>query len=208
MDFSGMPLLLIFSAVSVISLEMENFSLQEMLFGQCSSRSQKISVAIGKIVSITLISACSALFATYILKFSGKLVGLLGLIPIGFGVRIFLQKRNAAKLSGQNQPEKRFGVKYMWILGLIIWLGKSLEYFCIYIPFFTTVTNTQYLICGIAIFVLQLMVLILANLAVKIPSLAENMRTVGYFLIPILMISLGVYVLWKNGTVEWIRSIF
>ena len=97
MDFSGMPLLLIFSSVSVISLEMENFSLQEMLFGQCSSRSQKISVAIGKIVSISLISACSALFATYILRVPGKLVGLLGLIPIGFGVRIFLQKRNAAK---------------------------------------------------------------------------------------------------------------
>lgn len=197
------------SAAAFVSTELDEFVLLLILFASCSTKKHKVFASIGKYFALALVTVGSAFFASYLTKIPGKYIGLLGLVPIGIGIKEIFEKKSSAESNELGEKSENFGRNLaVFATAVLISLGSSGDNFAVYIPFFTSLKSWDFLICGIVFFVFQLAMLILASLAIQIPVIQKIIKKIGHILIPVLLIALGIFILLKNGTVSWIISIF
>ncbi len=195
------------SAAAFVSTELDDFFILLILFARCQTRGQKVLVSVGKYFSLALVAVGSALFAKYLQKIPPHFIGFLGIVPFALGIRDLFKKKRDVELSEKNPFQNSVGDFSVLVSSILIPLGCSGDNFAVYIPFFTSTGGWGYLICGIIFFVLQLLMLILAALAIRIADIGQTVKKLGRILIPVLMILLGIYIFWKNGTISWITKL-
>ena len=209
MDGAASFLAVFFSSVAAfVSTELGKFVLLLVLFAKYPSKRGRFFAGAGKYAALILVTACSAFFASYLHKIPASYVGFLGLIPIGLGIReIFRKKADEKSIAGTTEESGEKVISAV-IYTMLVFLAASGTDFAVYIPFFTTIGGWEYLTCAIVFAVLQSVMLILVDLAFSISIIKSVMKKVGHILVPVLLILLGIYILWTNGTVGFVQNFF
>lgn len=147
-----------------------------------------------------------SLIAAYLLHFipDDWLIGLLGVIPIYLGVHYVMSDTEEPKK--EDLLERIETQNSQWLLWTVtfITLASGGDNLGIYIPYFTSLTSQEILIV-ILVFSGSISVLcyVCERLA-HISFIAVILEKCEKFIVPLVFVGLGIYILYKNGTLSFL----
>ncbi|WP_068672957.1 CadD family cadmium resistance transporter [Oceanobacillus sp. Castelsardo] len=178
-----------------------------LLFSQIK-KGQAKHIWIGQYIGTAIIIAASLLVALGITWLIPEqwVLGLLGLIPLYLGIKIWIMgeedesESNILSLFSSN----RFNQLYLTVTFIV--LSSSADDFSIYIPYFTTLNTIEILVASIVFFI---MVGVLCFISYRLASLdfvSEKIEKYERWIVPIVFIGLGIYIMFENGTLKALFS--
>jgi cadmium resistance transport/sequestration family protein len=141
------------------------------------------------ILGISLIGFIGAMFIPL------YIIGLLGIIPIVLGVKHIL--------SSHDEEEEKMSLSAGILTIASITFADSADNFSIYIPLFASVTVLQLIFVLILFLLLVWIWCMLAKVIAQHKKLQKILKRYSNSIIPAVFIILGVYILYKNGTISW-----
>lgn len=170
-------------------------------------------VVIGQYAGIAFLLAASALAMLARLVAPLHIVGLLGLLPIGLGIREVVELARARGRAADDEeppsgsppangraPPRRVAVFEV----ALVTVANGGDNVAVYAPLFASATPVR--AAGLAALFLLLtgLWLCLAWFTVHNPLFGRHLRRWGRWLLPPVLVLLGAWILWENGTLAWL----
>lgn len=162
-------------------------------------------IVAGQYLGLITLIAVSFLAALGLTIVPDEWVGLLGLIPLAIGALALIRT-----LRGQDDDdEAESALKAVGLLGVAgITIANGGDNIAIYTPVFRTMSTTDTLIT-IAVFLVLLALWCLFAKAIGTnEKVTEALEKVEHWLVPVVFIGLGVFILIESGTLAHIASLF
>ncbi|MDK8643773.1 MULTISPECIES: CadD family cadmium resistance transporter [Niallia] len=164
-------------------------------------------IVIGQYLGFSLLVLISLLGTFGVMLIPKQWVGLLGLIPIFLGIKLFIKGEDedeGAILSSLNSG--KFNKLFMSIA--FITFANGGDNIGIYVPYFSTL-NISELVVTVIIFLL--MVAIWCFLGYRLAAfrhVSEILEKYGRWIIPIVFVGLGIYIMVENETFNSLWNLF
>ncbi|MCM3638199.1 CadD family cadmium resistance transporter [Sporosarcina luteola] len=178
-----------------------------LLFSQIK-KGQAKHIWIGQYIGTAIIIAVSLLVAFGIANFIPQqwVIGLLGLLPLYLGIKVWIKGEEDENESNILSlfSSKRFNQLYLTVTFIV--LASSADDFSIYVPYFTTLNTIEILV---AMIVFLIMVGVLCYVSYRLASvsyISEKIEKYERWIVPIVFIGLGIYIMYENGTFNAILS--
>jgi cadmium resistance protein CadD (predicted permease) len=156
-------------------------------------------VVIGQYLGISALVAASILASLISLVLAPAYVGLLGIIPILFGIKNLLNLRKPARNGDRDVSKAGLGN----ILAVAaVTAAHGGDNIGVYTPIFATKTSLQ---VAVMVSVFSLMValwLVVAHWLVHHRSLGAPIRRFGHIVVPFVLIGIGFYILYEAGSLS------
>ncbi|GAB4086380.1 CadD family cadmium resistance transporter [Myceligenerans cantabricum] len=169
-----------------------------------SSRLRGWQIVAGQYLGLIALIAVSFLAALGLTIVPDEWVGLLGLIPLAIGVLALVRT-----LRGQDDDdEAESALKAVGLLGVAgITIANGGDNIAIYTPVFRTMSTTDALVTIVVFLVLLAGWCLLAKTIGTHEKVTEALEKVEHWLVPVVFIGLGVYILLESGTLSHISSL-
>ena len=131
-------------------------------------------------------------------------IGLLGLIPIYLGVKLFIKGEDEDEgniLSSLNKFNK------FYLSVAFITFANGGDNIGIYVPFFSTLNNNQLIITVVTFFIMVAVWCLIGYRLARFRYVSETLEKYGRWIIPIVFIGLGIYIMVENETFRAILSL-
>ena len=187
---------LILAIASFISTNIDDMLVNTLLLSDASTKSDRRNILFGKYIGIGTLVILSLLGAYGLHLFMQQYIGLLGLIPIGLGIKDFMV---GLKQREENDTEAKFETSANKVVRTaFITIANGADNVGVYIPLFAGFHSLQIIITigvyGILVAVWFFIGKMLANLPIW-KKILTDYRSV---LIPVVYIALGIYILIKS----------
>lgn len=170
-------------------------------------------VVVGQFAGIAALLAASALAMLVRLVVPGHAIGLLGLAPLALGIRgavdLVRPRRGAAAVrcaAGSDRPPSHAAAaRRAGPLGVaLVTIANGGDNLAVYAPLFASSGPVR--AAGLAGIFLAMtgLWLALAWFTVRNPLTGRHLRRWGRFLLPPVLVLLGAWILWENGTLAWL----
>ncbi|MGX6466917.1 CadD family cadmium resistance transporter [Leuconostoc falkenbergense] len=206
-------ILTILSALgSFIVTNIDDIFVLMLLFSQASSQAKASNgrtvkgnriypkdIVIGQYLGFALLVLISLLATFGVTLIPDQWVGLLGLIPIYLGVKLFIKGEDedeGAILSSLNKFNK------FYLSVAFITFANGGDNIGIYVPFFSTLNNNQLVITVVTFFIMVAVWCLIGYRLARVRYVSETLEKYGRWVIPIVFIGLGFYIMAKNGTIQ------
>jgi cadmium resistance protein CadD (predicted permease) len=188
--------IVITSVLAFISTNIDDVFLLMLFFGNKHFKEREI--VIGQYLGIASLIAVSFGLSFVGLVIDKAYIGLLGFLPIYFGVRGLLQLN--AKQEGEEKIVKPLNNRsnIFTVAGTTIANGG--DNIGIYAPLFAVLDRPQQLSMISIFFVMTAIWCLLAKYFTKHPLIAKAIDKYGHVLTPFVLIFLGIYILYESGT--------
>jgi cadmium resistance transport/sequestration family protein len=192
--------IIVTSIVAFVSTNIDDIFLLMLFFS--NNRFQPLEIIAGQLLGIVALIVISVIGSLVGLIIDPVYIGLLGLFPIYLG---------AKELLGENEDDEtldgtRSGkTNVMAVTGVTIANGG--DNVGIYIPLFTTLSWMNKSIMITIFLLLTVAWCFFAKYLTHHPLLAKSIERYGKVVTPIVLILLGVYILYENGTIRWIMGL-
>ncbi len=190
------------SVLAFASTELDDFLLLVILFAGARSSGGRVVAAVSKISGMFFLCACSIFFSSYLAKLPDVVMRSLGFLPIIIGAKEFFGKNdneNQKKLNILKNSEMT-GVVRIFIDTFLITLAGGGDNVAVYISFFAGRTAMDLIVIVVMFLVLQTGLCILACRISGISVLEKFMNCTKGFLVPALLVALGIYILLASST--------
>lgn len=191
------------SAIAVyISTSLDDVFILLVVFGQIQSRKGASSIYLGQYAGVGILVATS-LLAAFVLQLIPQswIVGFLGLAPIALGLRALWKDPEAPDTGVLEKINAAGPQRLFWTMTLVT-VASGGDNLGIYIPYFISLDFTGILIAlGVFMVMIALLCLTGQKLA-RIPFVSKVLETYSRIIIPVVFITLGIFILVENGTVE------
>ncbi|QQK76144.1 CadD family cadmium resistance transporter [Salicibibacter cibarius] len=171
-----------------------------ILFSQTIKKGQLKHIVIGQYLGTTIIISLSLLAALGTIFIPHQwIVGLLGLLPIYLGVKIWINGGEEAEESDILSLLSSGRFKQLFLTVTFIVLASSADDFAVYIPYFTTLHMNE---LPVVIIVFFIMVGVLCYVSYRLANLrliSEKIKKYERWLVPVVFIGLGIYIMAENG---------
>ena len=194
----------IISAIGVyISTSIDYLIILIILFAQLSQNKQKWHIYAGKYLGTGLLVGAS-LVAAYVVNFVPEawMVGLLGLIPIYLGIRFAIvgegeeEEEEIIERFEQSKANQLF-----WTVTLLT-IASGGDNLGIYIPYFASLDWSQTLV-ALLVFAIGIIIFCeLSRVLSSMPLISETIEKYERMVVPLVFITLGLYIMYENGTIE------
>ncbi|MGQ4572630.1 CadD family cadmium resistance transporter [Leuconostoc pseudomesenteroides] len=198
--------------VSFIVTNIDDIFVLMLLFSQASSQAKASNgrtvkgnriypkdIVIGQYLGFALLVLISLLATFGVTLIPDQWVGLLGLIPIYLGVKLFIKGEDedeGAILSSLNKFNK------FYLSVSFITFANGGDNIGIYVPFFSTLNNNQLVITVVTFFIMVAVWCLIGYRLARVRYVSETLEKYGRWVIPIVFIGLGFYIMAKNGTIQ------
>lgn len=185
------------SLLAFVSTELDDFLLLVILFARTRSSGERVAVALSKIFGMFFLCACSVFFAGYLARLPNIVMRSLGFLPIIIGAKEFFEKdadENQKKLNILKNSDMT-GMVRIFLETFLITLAGGGDNVAVYISFFAGKTFVDYLVIAVMFLVLQAGLCIAASRISGISVLEKFMKRTKRYLVPGLLVALGVYIL-------------
>lgn len=155
-------------------------------------------IVIGQYLGFALLVLISLLATFGVTLIPDQWVGLLGLIPIYLGVKLFIKGEDedeGAILSSLNKFNK------FYLSVAFITFANGGDNIGIYVPFFSTLNNNQLVITVVTFFIMVAVWCLIGYRLARVRYVSETLKKYGRWVIPIVFIGLGFYIMAENGSV-------
>jgi cadmium resistance protein CadD (predicted permease) len=160
------------------------------------------AVVAGRFLGLAVLVLASAAAALLAMAVPGEWVALLGLVPLGLGLRLLpalfsknggADEQTEEALAGARQPARRgFTAQSLTVAGVT--LANGGDNLGVYIPLFATAP--QAIMTYIVVFaVMTALWCALGYLVVNNPLIGDRIRRHGHVLLPVVLITLGLWIL-------------
>ncbi|MBF0754178.1 CadD family cadmium resistance transporter [Jeotgalicoccus nanhaiensis] len=172
-----------------------------LLFSQVK-KDQIKHIWIGQYIGTAIIIGVSLLVALGVANLVPQqwMIGLLGLLPLYLGIKIWIQGEEDEDEGNILSLFSSGRFNQLFITVTFIVLASSADDFAIYIPYFTTLNMMEIII---AVIVFMIMVGVLCLISYRLASLnfvSDKIEKYERWIVPIVFIGLGIYILFENGT--------
>ncbi|ADC52016.1 MULTISPECIES: CadD family cadmium resistance transporter [Bacillaceae] len=178
-----------------------------LLFSQIKKGEVK-HIWIGQYIGTAIIIGVSLFVALGVANLIPQqwVIGLLGLLPLYLGVKIWI------KGEGDEDESKILSLfssgkfNQLFVTVTFIVLASSADDFSIYVPYFTTLNMIEIFV---AIIVFLIMVGVLCYVSYRLASLdlvSQKIEKYERWIVPIVFIGLGVYIMFENDTFDALIS--
>lgn len=161
-------------------------------------------IVIGQYLGFTLLVLISLLATVGVTLIPEEWVGLLGLIPIYLGVKLFIkgeEEDEGAILSSLNKFNK------FYLSVAFITFANGGDNIGIYVPFFSTLNNNQLVITVVTFFIMVAVWCLIGYRLARFRYVSETLEKYGRWVIPIVFIGLGIYIMLENDTFSNLLSL-
>lgn len=214
-----MAIIIISAVGAFIVTNIDDIFVLMLLFSQATSQGKKNKdsiienpifpkdIVIGQYVGFILLVAISLLGTFGVTLIPEKWVGILGLIPIYLGVKLFIKGEDEDEgsiISSLNSG--RFNKIFMSVA--FITFANGGDNIGIYVPYFSTL-NTSELISTVIVFLV--MVAIWCFVGYRLAAfkyVSETLEKYGRWIIPLVFIGLGIYIMLENETLTTLWNLF
>jgi len=203
-------ILTILSALgSFIVTNIDDIFVLMLLFSQASSQARASNgrtvkgnriypkdIVIGQYLGFALLVLISLLATFGVTLIPDQWVGLLGLIPIYLGVKMFIKgedEEEGAILSSLNKFNK------FYLSVAFITFANGGDNIGIYVPFFSTLNNNQLVITVVTFFIMVAVWCLIGYRLARFRYVSETLEKYGRWVIPIVFIGLGFYIMAENN---------
>lgn len=179
-----------------------------IFFARAETRKQVRNIYIGQYVGSLILIGVS-LFLAYVLNFVPEkwILGLLGLIPIYFGLRV--------AISGDSDEEEvedrlsKSGLNKLVKTVALVTIGScGADNIGLFVPYFLTLNKSELLITLIVFIILIYLLVFTAQKIVHIPGVGEVIEKYSRWIMAIIYIGLGSFIVYENNTIQKIITFF
>ena len=191
----GKPMLtsIFTSVIAYISTNIDDIFVIMILLTQ-AAKGAKGKLIAGHFLGVGLITAVSMLGAFGLQNLPLKYVGILGLVPIGLGIKAWFDHKKGA--DDDDAPEER---SVSLLSMAMITVGNGADNVGVYIPLFTGFTGAER-IGAVAVFAaMTALWVFLANSLAEFPQVKAAVGRYKHIVIPAVFILLGVYIIMDSG---------
>lgn len=178
-----------------------------LLFSQIKKGQMK-HIWIGQYLGTVIIVSVS-LLAAYGVNFIPQqwIVGLLGLLPIYLGVKVWIKGEEEEEESNilSLLSSDRFNQLYLTVTFIV--LASSADDFSIYVPYFTTLNAIEIPIVMLVFFIMVGVLCYVSYRLASVNYLSEKIEEYERWIVPIVFIGLGLYIMYENGTINALISL-
>ena len=183
------------SVVAYISTNIDDIFVIMILLAQ-AAKGTKGKLIAGHFLGVGIVTAISMLGAFGLQNLPLKYVGILGLVPIGMGIKAWLDHKKGA--DDDDAPE----AQSVSLLSMaMITLGNGADNVGVYIPLFTGFSGAERIGAVVVFAVMTALWIFLANSLAEFPkvkSVIEKHKTIA---IPLVFIALGVFIIVDSGLI-------
>lgn len=195
----------IISAIGVyISTSIDYLIVLIILFAQLSQNKQKWHIYAGQYLGTGLLVGGS-LVAAYVVNFVPEawMVGLLGLIPIYLGIRFAIVGEGEEEEEEETieRLEQSKANQLFWTVTLLT-IASGGDNLGIYIPYFASLDWAQTLVALLVFAIGVIIFCELSRVLSSIPLISETIEKYERIIVPLVFISLGLYIMYESGTIE------
>ncbi|WP_066315874.1 cadmium resistance transporter [Bacillus sp. FJAT-29814] len=193
-------LTLIFSSIVFFAAtNIDDIFLLMTWFSQAKTTEQKRFIVAGQYLGFILILIISFIGALGTLLVPKAWIGVLGFIPIYFGIQ---------SLISLGQKRKEHSIRFFWLIKTAtVTFANGVDNIGVYIPFFSA--NSLWKIIMIVIIFLALVAVFcfVANTLVHQPLIAQTLERNGHIIVPLVLIGLGTFILIKHDTFGYVFNL-
>lgn len=132
------------------------------------------------------------------------ILGLLGLIPIYFGIKFIISGEEDADESKILSIFSSNRFNYLFLTVAFIVLSSSADDFSIYIPYFVTLSAGELIVTVVVFFIMVGVLCLISQKFAAIPMIEEKIERHEQWIVPVVFIGLGLFILYENGTFRFL----
>jgi cadmium resistance protein CadD (predicted permease) len=187
------------SILAFISTNIDDVFLLMLFFG--NKRFKDREIIVGQLLGIGVLIAVSVAISFIGLVVDKAYIGLLGFLPIYFGVKGILQLRTKHTDNGGTVIETANNRSNIFTVSGVT-IANGGDNIGIYVPLFATLAWSQKLGMVAIFFIMTLVWCLVAKYFTRHPLVARAIDRYGHVLTPFVLIFLGIYILYESGTLE------
>ncbi|WP_218657908.1 MULTISPECIES: cadmium resistance transporter [Enterococcus] len=200
------------SLISFISTNIDDIFILTILFSQVGKNLSKKDIVLGQYLGVGLLVLFSILASHSLNRIQTEYLGLLGIIPIFLGIKSWLDfvknKKRTTSIEKDSSANKAdltdetlltSGLRPHFLNVTLLTLGNGSNNIGIYVPLFSRYSVID-LILIVLIFII--MIAIWCYFSFKLANLSfiqEELHRHQVFIIPVIFIGLGIYILIDSG---------
>lgn len=190
--------LIITSIIAFSSTNIDDIFILMLFFAKKEYKTRH--VVIGQYLGIVALIAISVIGSFIGLLIDQKYIGLLGLLPVYFGIRgmFKLFKRKEENTEEELRVNTNKANKTLSVAAVTFANGG--DNIGIYIPLFATLLMPQKLLMIAIFFVMVAVWCFVARYLSKHKVVARTIDKYGHIITPIVLVLLGIYILYKSGS--------
>ena len=189
------------SLFSFLSTNLDDLFVLMFLFMQARGKRDVISVLFGRYFGTAIIISVAIAGAYGLHIIPEKYIGLLGFVPITLGIKEFIcsvrSDKNAAKerLIGYLDSSKNNNLLFS---AVTLSVSNGADNIGVYIPLLVDFSKTQILLFLSVFAVMTILWCFVSACLIGIPSIKNKLQRYKNILVPVIFVSLGIYILLKN----------
>ncbi|MEC1743011.1 MULTISPECIES: CadD family cadmium resistance transporter [Calidifontibacillus/Schinkia group] len=171
-----------------------------------SKRINSRDIVIGQYLGFALLVLISLLATFGITLLAERWIGLLGLIPMYLGVKLFIKGEDDDDDDNILSRLNKFNKFYLSVA--FITFANGGDNIGIYIPVFSTLETNQLIITVVTFLIMVAIWCLLGYRLARFRFVSETLEKYGRWIIPIVFIGLGIYIMLENELFTSLINLF
>lgn len=178
-----------------------------LFFAKRKSRKDIINIYLGQFLGSVSLIFLSLLFA-FVLNYipSKEILGLLGLIPIFLGLKVFLlgdSDGEAIAKDGLRKDNKNL----IFLVAMITFASCGADNIGVFVPYFTTLNLANLIVTLLTFLVMIYLLVFSAQKLAQVPSVGETLEKYSRWFIAVVYLGLGMYILIENNSFDMLWAV-
>ncbi|MCD8916009.1 CadD family cadmium resistance transporter [Staphylococcus simulans] len=176
-------------------------------FARAHTKKEYRDIYIGQFLGSGALIVISLFFA-FVLHYVPEkwMLGLLGLIPLYLGIKVALFDDCEGEERAKKELDEKGMSKLIGIVALVTLASCGADNIGLFVPYFVSLTLPK-LIVALIVFVIMIFLLVLsAQKLSKVPGIGETVEKYNRWIMAVIYIGLGLYIIIENRTIQTILS--
>ncbi|PNZ70736.1 cadmium transporter [Staphylococcus saprophyticus] len=193
------------AAILYIATALDLLVILLMFFARANTRKEYRDIYIGQYVGSVALIVISLFFA-FVLNYVPEkwILGLLGLIPIYLGIKVAIYGDSDGEERAKKELNEKGLSKLVSTVAIVTIASCGADNIGLFVPYFVTLSVTNLLITLFVFLILIFFLVFTAQKLADIPGVGEIVEKFGRWIIAVIYIALGLFIIIENDTIQTI----
>lgn len=193
------------AAILYIATALDLLVILLMFFARAKTRKEYRDIYIGQYVGSVALIVISLFFA-FVLNYVPEkwILGLLGLIPIYLGIKVAIYGDSDGEERAKKELNEKGLSKLVGTIAIVTIASCGADNIGVFVPYFVTLSVTNLLITLFVFLILIFFLVFTAHKLVNIPGVGEIVERFGRWIMAVIYIALGLFIIIENDTIQTI----
>lgn len=176
-------------------------------FARAQTKREYRDIYIGQFLGSGALIVISLFFA-FVLHYVPEkwMLGLLGIIPLYLGIKVALFDDCEGEARAKRELDKKGLSKLVGIVALVTLASCGADNIGLFVPYFVSLTLAQVIVTLIVFIIMIFLLVFSAQKLAKVPGIGETVEKYNRWIMAIIYIGLGLYILIENKTIQTLLS--